>query len=186
MKLKKKELFNEVDSILDGLRNNLEMQESCNIAELNISTYNALMGKIEAQLESVNNKIEKKIKAPENKISFSELVESFNDINNLLFCFNAKIEKNNNLVNEYNKEYIKLVDDVWYYCIHDSENLIESYEKNMNSINKALIGMKKNLTNKFDEIEKIKKEITQKSNNLTSVQPAVDQINKTLVAYGFT
>lgn len=186
MRLKKKELFNEVDSILGGLRNNLEMQESCNIAELNISTYNALMGKIEAQLESVNNKIEKKIKAPENKISFSELVESFNDINNLLFCFNAKIEKNNNLVNEYNKEYIKLVDDVWYYCIHDSGNLIKSYEKNMNSINKALIGMKKNLTNKFDKIEKIKKEITKKSNNLTSVQPAVDQINKTLVAYGFT
>lgn len=70
MKLKKKELFNEVYSILDGLRNNLEMQESCNIVELNISTYNALIGKIEAQLESVNNKIEKKIKAPENKIFF--------------------------------------------------------------------------------------------------------------------
>lgn len=68
MKLKKKELFNEVYSILDGLRNNLEMQESCNIAELNISTYNALIGKIEAQLESVNNKIEKKIKAQ--KIKF--------------------------------------------------------------------------------------------------------------------
>lgn len=87
----------------------------------------------------------------------------------MLFSFNAKIEKNNNLVNEYNKEYIKLVDDVWCYCIYDSENLIKLYEKNMNSINKALIGMKKNLTNKFDEIEKIKKEITQKSNNLTSV-----------------
>lgn len=186
MKLKKKELFNKVDSILNGLRNNLEMTASCNIAELNMSTYNALMGKIEAQLEGVNNKIEKKIKAPENKISFSELVESFNEINNLLFSFNAKIETNNNLVNEYNKEYGKLVDDVWCYCIYDSENLIKLYEKNMNSINKALIGMKKNVTNKFDEIEKIKKEISGKSNNLTSVQPAVDQINKTLTAYGFT
>lgn len=186
IKLKKEELFNKVDSILNGLRNNSEMTASCNIAELNMNTYNALIGKIEAQLESVNNKIEKKIKAPENKISFSELVESFYEINNLLFSFNAKIEKNNNLVNEYNKEYVKLVDDVWCYCIYDSENLIKLYEKNINSINKALIGMKKNLTNKFDEIEKIKKEITQKSNNLTSVQPAVDQINKTLVAYGFT
>ena len=186
MKLKKKELFNEVDSILNGLRNNLEMTESCNIAGLKMNTYSALIGKIEAQLESVNNKIEKKIKAPENKISFFELVESFNEINNLLFSFNAKIKKNNKLVNEYNKEYGKLVDDVWCYCIYDSENLINLYENSMNSINKALVGMKKNLTNKLDEIEKIKKEINEKSNNLTSVQPAVDQINKTLAAYGFT
>lgn len=141
MKLKKKELFNEVYSILDGLRNNLEMQESCNIAELNISTYNALIGKIEAQLESVNNKIEKKIKAQ--KIKFFELVESFNEINDLLFSYNDKIKKNNNLVNEYNNEYKKLVDDVWCYCIYDSANLIKLYEKNMNSINKALKGMKK-------------------------------------------
>lgn len=185
MKLKKEELFNKIDSILNGLRNNSEMTASCNIAELNMNIYNTLIGKIEAQVESVNNKIEKKIKAPENKISFSELVESFNDINNLLFSYNAKIEKNNNLVNEYNKEYKKLVNDVWCYCIYDSENLIKSYEKNMNSINKALIGMEKNLTNKSDEIKKIKKEITQKSNNLTSVQPTVDQINKTLVDYGF-
>lgn len=51
----------------------------------------------------------------------------------------------------------------------------------MNSINKALKGMKKQVNN-FDEIEKIKKEISDKSNNLTSVQPAVDQINKTLLA----
>lgn len=186
MKLKKKELFNNVDLILNGLRNNLEMTESCNIAELNMNTYNALIGKIEAQLESVNNKIEKKIKAPENKISFSELVESFNEINNLLFSYNAKIKKNNNLVNEYNKEYGKLVDDVWCYCIYDSETFINQYKEDMNSIHKALKGMRKNLTNKFDEIEKIKKEISEKSNNLTSVQPAVDQINKTLVAYGFT
>ncbi len=186
MKLKKKELFNIVDSILKGLRNNLEMTASCNIAELNMNTYNALIGKIEAQLESIKNKIEKKIKAPETKISFSELLESFNEISNLLFSLNAKIEKNNNLVKEYNKEYGKLVDDVWCYCIYDSENLINRYVESMNSINKALIGMKKNLTNKFDEIEKLKIEISEKSNNLTSVQPAVDQINKTLVAYGFT
>lgn len=185
MKLKKEELFNKVDSILNGLRNNSEMMASCNIVELNMNIYNTLIGKIEAQVESVNNKIEKKIKAPENKISFSELVESFNDINNLLFSYNAKIEKNNNLVIEYKKEYEKLVNDVWCYCIYDSENLINLYKKNMNSINKALIGMEKNLTNKSDEIKKIKKEITQKSNNLTSVQPAVDQINKTLVDYGF-
>lgn len=32
------------------------------------------------------------------------------------------------------------------------------------------------------KLRKLKKEISDKSNNLTSVQPAVDQINKTLLA----
>lgn len=37
MKLKKEELFNKIDSILNGLRNNSEMTASCNIAELNMN-----------------------------------------------------------------------------------------------------------------------------------------------------
>ena len=46
--------------------------------------------------------------------------------------------------------------------------------------------MEKSKKKASDEIEKLKRDIVQKSNNLTSVQPAVNQINNTLVAYGFT
>ncbi|MUP49229.1 hypothetical protein C3L57_08565, partial [Veillonellaceae bacterium M2-8] len=76
--------------------------------------------------------------------------------------------------------------DVWCYCINESKQLIEKYNENLNSVNKAIEGIGKSKKIVSDEIEKIKKEIIEKSNNLTSVQPAVDQINNSLVAYGFT
>lgn len=186
MKSKKEELANLVDRIINKLCINLEKTDACDIVELNKETYNALIGKIEAQFESINNKIEEKIKAPENKISFSELLETFNEINELIFTFNIRIEQNNNLVKEFKKEYSKLVDDVWYYCLEESERLIKKYEKDIDSTNKALDGMEKSNNKTSDKIEVIKREIVQMSNNLTSIQPAVNQINNTLVAYGFT
>lgn len=186
MKRKKVELSEILNSILTELRNNLKMTESCDIAELNVDTYNAITGKIEAQLESATNKIENKIRTPEIKISIPELVESLNEISNLILGYNVKINNNNKLVKEVKKEYAKLVDDVWCYCINDSVSLIREYEKEMSSIKKALKGMGDRVNCTRNEIKKIKENINEKSNNLTSVQPAVDQINKTLVAYGFT
>ena len=62
---------------------------------------------------------------PENKISFPELLETLNEINELTSTFNVRIEQNNNLVKEFNKEYTKLVDDVWCYCIKETESLIK-------------------------------------------------------------
>ncbi|MGI6077905.1 MAG: AAA family ATPase [Fastidiosipilaceae bacterium] len=186
MKSKKAELVNLVDIIINKLRTNLEKTDACDIAELNKETYNALIGKIEAQFESINNKIKDKIMVPENKISFPELLETLNEINELTSTFNVRIEQNNNLVKEFNKEYTKLVDDVWCYCIKETESLIKEYEKAIDSTNKALDGMEKSKKKASDEIEKLKRDIVQKSNNLTSVQPAVNQINNTLVAYGFT
>lgn len=186
MKSRKMSLYNFMDPIINGLRTNLEKTEACNISELKIETYNALIGHIETQFESINNKIDDKIKEPENKIYFPELVETLSEINKLILFSNAKIKQNNDLVKEFDKEYIKLVDDVWSYCIKESEHLIKSYEEKINSVNKAIEGMEKKQEEKNEEIEEIKKEIAERSNDMTSVQPAVDQINNTLVAYGFT
>ena len=186
MRSKKKELSNFIDPIINNLRTNLEKIESYNIFELNTVTYNALISQIEAQFENASNRIDEKLKKPESKISFPELVETLTEINKLILASNAKIKQNNTLVEEYDKEYSKLVDDVWCYCINESKQLIKKYNENLNSVNKAIEGIEKSKKIVSDEIEKIEKEIIEKSNNLTSVQPAVDQINNSLVAYGFT
>lgn len=186
MRSKKLDLSNFVATIINNLRTNAEKIESYDILELNKGTYNALIGQIEVKFDIANNRIDEKIKEPENKISFPEMVETLNEINNLIITSNAKIEQNNVLVEEFDKEYKKLVNDVWCYCINESKQLIEKYNENLNSVNKAIEGIGKSKKIVSDEIEKIKKEIIEKSNNLTSVQPAVDQINNSLVAYGFT
>lgn len=186
MNSKKVELFNLIEPIINELRANSEKTDSYNISELNTETYNAFIGQIEAQFEGANNRINEKIKEPENKITFPELVVTLNEINKLILTSNNKIEQNNALVAEFDKEYAKLVDDVWCYCINESIQLIENYLKNIDSVNKAIRGIEESKKKLSDEIGEIENEIIEKSNNLTSVQPAVDKINNTLTAYGFT
>jgi wobble nucleotide-excising tRNase len=89
-------------------------------------------------------------------------------------------------VNEFEAAYRQLVDDVWCYCINETEHLLKSYTTKLTSNEKALNGLRESKQIGFNKIKEIKDDISKKSEKLTSVQPAVDQINNTLKAYGFT
>jgi len=64
--------------------------------------------------------------------------------------------------------------------------LIKSYQKDISNIDKALINLKKVKDSKKSEIDLLTAEIEEKNKNVTSVQPTIDEINRSLKAYGFT
>lgn len=186
MKIKKIELKNLIELFISDFKENLGKNDECEIGKLNLEVYKALIAQLETQFQSVINKIDEKIKAPEKRISIVELEDTLNKINNLVISSNEKIEKNNQLVLEFDAQYKKLIDDVWCYCINEEKHLISTYNRSLISIEKAITGMKDSLQKGYEQIVEIKKQISKKSENLTSVQPAVDQINKVLKAYDFT
>ncbi len=186
MKSKQSELNNILIAIINKLNNNLDKNESCDIGKLNLEIYKTLIDTLKVKLEDVNNKINSKIMAPEKKISFANLGEVLKQIQKMLRSANEIIEQNNQLVREFDTEHKKLVDDIWYYCIHESDQLINRYRKDLDSIDKALKGMQKSKNNYEIKAKKIKQQLIEKNENMTSIQPAVDQINNSLKAYGFS
>lgn len=186
MKALKIELQSIFSPLVDNLNQNLEQKDECDIGKLDINKYQTLITQIEAQFEKANNKIDSKIREPEKKVSFSELINTLKSINELIISSNTNISQHNKLVNKFEAAYRQLVDDVWCYCINESDQLLKSYRKKLSSNEKSLSGLKSSAKNKFNKIEEIKDDISKKSEKLTSVQPAVDQINNTLKAYGFT
>lgn len=186
MKALKIELQSIFSPLVVNLNQNLEQKDECDIGKLDINKYQTLITQIEAQFENANNKIDSKIREPEKEVSFSELINTLKSINELIISSNTNISQHNKLVNKFEAAYRQLVDDVWCYCINESDQLLKSYSKKLSFNEKALSGLISSAQNKFNKIEEIKDDISKKSEKLTSVQPAVDKINNTLKAYGFT
>ena len=108
----------------------------------------------------------------------SELVE-------LIDQFNAKIEKNNELVENQGRARNECKDRLWDFltlqCIEDIEKFLKEFggrEKGK----KRILEQKKQ---REDLIKSLKAEIETKEASLTSVRPTVDAINHLLKEFGF-
>lgn len=98
---------------------------------------------------------------------------------------NRTINEHNQMVANFRNEYKKLVDDVWDYFMDQQDALISGYLSDDQASAKALAGMQKKLISLKKELDQLKFEIAEAGKNVTSVQPTVDEINRSLTAYGF-
>ena len=98
---------------------------------------------------------------------------------------NRTITEHNQMVANFRNEYKKLVDDVWDYFMDQQDALISGYLSDDQASAKALAGMQKKLISLKKELDQLKLDIAEAGKNVTSVQPTVDEINRSLTAYGF-
>lgn len=98
---------------------------------------------------------------------------------------NKSIAEHNQMVANFRNEHKKLVDDVWDYFLDQQDALISGYLSDDQASAKALAGMQKKLISLKNELDQLKQEIAEAGRNVTSVQPTVDEINRSLAAYGF-
>lgn len=99
---------------------------------------------------------------------------------------NSNIIKHNTMVDNYNNEKTTLIDDVWEYLMDEQEALISGYINDLSSFEKAKSGIQKGITQCKELLDDIENKIFVAGKNITSVQPTVDEINRSLKAYGFT
>lgn len=104
----------------------------------------------------------------------------------MLNTANARIDAHNKLVDDRDTEETKLTDDVWATLIHESESLIKAYQTEISNLNRAANGIKRTRDSKKTEIDGLEATVIEKGKNITSVQPTIDEINRSLQAYGFT
>ncbi|GAA4653728.1 AAA family ATPase [Anaerocolumna aminovalerica] len=174
------------EKILSSIASVVLDEESVSVGKLDIDMYNAKQELLNSLFEDCEKRIEEKIAEPSKKINIFNVSDKIAELQKLLDDANKIIDDHNTLVDKRDTEEEKLKDDIWASVIDQSKILINSYEKELSDLNKAASGIKKMLDIKKANIDKLKAEVSEKGKNITSVQPAIDEINKSLKAYGFT
>lgn len=141
---------------------------------------------LENQFDSNDVLMQNKIKEPGSRVSLDNINDCIEEILVLLNTANQKINDHNELVKNIKKEKNRLADDIWTYCLYEQKTLIDGYYKDVDALDKSIAGITKTCNSFYNRIKELKMEVAEKGKNITSVQPTVDEMNRSLKAYGFT
>lgn len=145
--------------------------------------------KIDSIIELLNgyfskNKAEMLIKEkePGRIISLTETAATTSSMKQLVINGNAAVTKHNEMVDNYTSEKDTLVADIWVFLMDENEALIAGYLNDIETFTKA----KKGIDVCKQQLDDLDGKIVEAGKNITSVQPTVDEINRSLKSYGFT
>lgn len=174
------------DHIITAMKEMLQNENAVKIGKLDIEIYQAKEAILSTMYSEHEKKIAEKIGQPGIVIEFSDVSSVVKEIVDLLDAANMLIDEHNKLVDDRDEEETKLTDDVWATVIYESESLIKAYQSEIANLNKAANGIKRVCDFKKEEIDTLEADVIEKGKNITSVQPTIDEINRSLKAYGFT
>lgn len=140
---------------------------------------------LEKCFQTNESNMDEKIKEPGKKVIINGSDKYIDEINDMIDKKNDAINKHNNLVDNYQEEKKKLISDIWVLIAKENSTLISQHNKKIDGLNRGV----QSATEKRNQYETQKKnielEIKGKNKRVTSVQPAVEEINRILHNYGF-
>lgn len=158
----------------------------CQTSKLNAEVYRTQLALLEHAFTTNLGLIAAKRNEPGKRVELKQTAESIALLLNMLNNSNADIQKHNQMVLHLSDERKALTDDIWAFLMDKEEALIQGYLKDQEIFYKKKNGLERKLTSSKTELDQLKLQIADAGKNITSVQPTVDEINRSLVAYGFT
>lgn len=183
-----KDYSEEYNRLLSNLINELsqiETREKENGSKLKLETFSANLKTLSNQYISNKTLLENKLKEPSRSINLIKIKEQLESIKQLIDDANREIIKHNDIVNNFNSEKEKLIKAIWKFIVEENKTDIEIYNKKANGLQTGIDALRTDFQLLKENWTNLDKEIKESSKNVTSVQPSVDEINKTLKSYGF-
>lgn len=136
-------------------------------------------------LSDLKNKAEMLIKEkePGRIFSLTETTLATSSIKQLVVAGNATIAKHNDMVDNYTAEKNSLIADIWAFLMDENEALIAGYLNDIENFAKAKKGIQKGIDICKQQLDDLDNKIIEAEKNITSVQPTVDEINRSLKSY---
>lgn len=177
-------LCNRIKTIIDEAVPH-EDNELSRISCLNVEDFQNKLLLLQNAIDKDTSEINKKINQPETRITIAGIQDEIDNIFTIVDDANKHIDAHNLLAGNQKKEEAKLTNDVWASCIQWNDSLIKQFNSELNNLKKGRDGIKKARDDKDKEAIALNNTIVEKGKNVTSVQPTVDEINRSLLAYGF-
>jgi wobble nucleotide-excising tRNase len=78
-----------------------------------------------------------------------------------------------------------LIHSIWKYIIETNKADIDVYDKRITGLDKGITILSGDVIKKTNSYKTLNNDIKELTKNVTSIQPTIDEINKTLQYYGF-
>lgn len=175
--------------VFENLINQLQQidnKEKLNkISKLNLDRFTSLLKTLSSLFVGNRELLNSKIKEPSRDIKLTSTSEQFRDIGTLIDSTNDAVREHNIIVANYDSEREKLGNEIWKYIVEDNRVNIDDFLRNKNGLEQGVSNLANEVTGLRSEYRNLDIEIKELTKNLTSVQPSVDEINKTLGTFGF-
>lgn len=155
-------------------------------SKLDVDTFSAHLKVIHSQHSANKLLIQEKVEKTSQQVLLTDTSEELEAIAELTGSANESIAAHNRLVDNYDQEVGALKRDVWRFLVDVLSGKISAYENTGNGLQQGIDQISGQIETRARDIRKLDNEIVELSKNVTSVQPAVDEINRLLTAYGFT
>lgn len=175
--------FNE---ILDGLEIVLSKNNLISIGKLNEESLAMHAELLKKMFTSNLSEMCTKEKEAGRKSILQDSDTVISDLKKIIDDADKQIVKHNKIVDNYNEEKKQLTGEIWSFILTESQSIIKAYQEDIDNIDKAIVGLTRGISNCTTQLEELDEKIVEDGKNITSVQPTVDEINRSLVAYGFT
>lgn len=173
---------NEIVGLLNRL---IENEKKNPNSKLNFETFtpylNALVSSTRSNTISFSDKAEK----VSLKVEVDHTLEALTALKSLIDVANNEIKKHNQLATDFDNEIATFRAQVWQFLAEDIKEDYKIYIKKVRGLEKAVTILSKKVTERTEKIAALKSELDELSKKNTSAQPAVDEINRLLKAYGF-
>ena len=181
------EEYNRLAQNLTNLLQGIEATEKANTeTKLDTEKFSAYLKTLSSQFISNKEFLNNKIKEPSRSIDLISVKEQLENIKQLITEANAEITAHNTIVSNYGTERANLIKDIWKYLAEENKTIIGNFNTKANGLQRGIAALQKqhqDLRTKYLEQDK---KIKEANKNVTSVQPSVDEINRTLQSYGFS
>lgn len=180
------EEYERLSSNLLGELNILENSEKGKeVTKINIQSLSAYLLTLQSQITSNKELLRNKNKEPSRSIELISIKDQLISITELISNANEEIKKHNAIVENFAHEKNELISSIWKLLVEEYKIEIEDFIKRRDGFQKGIDALSKCRDELRSKYQTLDTEIKELGKNVTSVQPSVDQINKTLNSFGF-
>lgn len=177
------ELNNQILSALEQIE---ITEKSNNGTKLNIDIFSAYLKAIHGLSSENNTQIQIKLDKTSQQIQLTDTSETLNLLSGLIDEANAAIDVHNLLVTNYDQEVTNLKSATWRFLVAQLNAKITAYQTITSGLQRGITNLNGQIQTHTSQINSLESEIVELGKNVTSVQPTVDEVNRTLKSYGFT
>lgn len=178
--------YNLLASNLNNELSQLESNEKANLStKLDVDKFTAYLKTLSSQFTSNKELLSTKTKEPSRNIDLISTKEQLEYIAKLISDANEEIKKHNDIVNNFHTERANLIRAIWKFVTEEAKSEVSKYNASVNGLKKGIENIEKQIEEKEKTYFLLDNEIKNLNKNVTSIQPTVDEINRTLRYYGF-
>lgn len=179
------EYIRTADSLLGALSEIEKSEQAKDKTKLLIQTFSEYLKTFSEQLTSNREFLHSKLKEPSRSISLISIKDQLEYIEQLILAANEEIRNHNKIVQNYAEEKNNLISSIWKFLIDENKVMIQSFITKKTGLQKGVAALTQKVVDLREKYKNLDLEIKELGKNITSVQPSVDEINKTLKSFGF-